>query len=381
LYSEIIHQRNFVEDIFNYMLNGVITIDGRGNITSYNHAAGAILDIRQKAPFPQHRLDVFTSNLDTIKTVREQLLSNGKYSGYNIKIISNGQTKYLNINASLIRKDGSPPDGIIILEDVSEKKQLDDQIQHLEKLASLGRFAASIAHEIRNPLTGISLFLDNLHDRTAGQPEISLLVEKALSEIERLEKLTHEILVYTHPSSGVYTENDINKTIQNILYFIEPQCKNNKIKVSCNLNSKLPVFYFNVDRIRQALLNIFLNAIQAMPDGGEIEVTTELQENILNKMTHFETINETKYAKICIEDSGPGISKSEREKIFEPFYSAKKQGSGLGLSTTYNIISEHKGTVEVGGMEGSGAVFTVYLPIIESYVTNKKSKRSNNAGT
>lgn len=374
LYSEIIRQRNFVEDIFNYMINGVITIDGNGNITSFNQSAKSILDIKQKVPFHQNRLGVFTSNTNTIKEIREQLLKNGQYSGYNIKVKNNGQEKYLNINASLVMRNGDTPDSIIIIEDVSQKKQLDDQIQHLEKLASIGRFAASIAHEIRNPLTGISLFLDDLHDRTSGQPELSRLFEKALSEIERLEKLTHEILVYSHPSSGEYTLNDINYKIKNILQFLKPQYNNNNIEVSLELDEDISPFYFNADRMRQALLNILLNAIQAMPDGGSLSVKTERAKTNPDLIRRNRSNNISSWIKIEISDTGSGIALSERDKIFEPFYSSKKQGSGLGLSTTYNIISEHNGTIHVASEIGQGAVFTVYLPFTEQYAIIKSKQ-------
>ena len=367
LYQEIINQRNFVEDVLKYMLNGVITIDGKGNITSFNKAAEEILQIKNKVPFAHNEREVFQTNIRTVHSIRKHLLTNGSYIGYNIRVKGKSEIKYLNINASLMQSKGNTPYGIIILEDVTDKKQLDDQIQHLEKLASLGKFTASIAHEIRNPLTGISLFLDDLHDRTANQPEIANLVEMALAEIERLEKLTHETLIYTHPASGEYSYININDTISEILNFVNKQCQNSNIAVNIQLNQQIGSFYFNPDRMRQALLNVFLNAIQVMKDGGKLTVSTESVRRIPFLARTKEIKNKDGYIKIRIQDTGPGISPSDREKIFEPFYSSKPKGSGLGLSLTYSIISEHQGIIRVSGKKGSGAIFTIYLPLTKKF--------------
>lgn len=362
LYQEVINQRNFVEDIISNMQNGVITINSNGRITSFNRAASKILQSGNPAMFNLNS-QMSIETLSVIQEVKDKLFENGSYSNYNVKVETENGLKFLNILASLIKRNEPTNDGIIIIEDVTERKQLDDHVQQLERLASLGRFGASIAHEIRNPLTGVSLFLDNLHDRLAGQPDVANLVAKALEEIERLEKLTHEILVYTHPSAGELKLSNINDIISNVLGFIDTQFINNGIIVTKKLDDKLPDALINADRMRQALLNLFINAIQAMPDGGRLWVSTSLINKIPVLVQNAESIAANGWLKIRVQDNGPGIPPAERKKIFEPFYSKKQKGTGLGLATTYSIISAQNGVIRVGGKVGSGAIFTIYLPL------------------
>ena len=363
LYQEVINQRNFVEDIISNMQNGVITIDHHGRITSINQAASQILSRPETMPASGDPAGLSEEALALIDDVKTALFSEGAYSNYNMKLEQGEGLKYLNIKASLIQKNGLAHDGIIIIEDFTEKKQLDDQIQQLERLASLGRFGASIAHEIRNPLTGVSLFLDNLHDRTAAQPEVAQLVEKALSEIERLERLTHEILIYTHPAAGEQRQVNLNEIAANVLSFVEPQCRQQGIDINSRLAEELPPSLVNPDRMRQALLNLCLNAIQAMPEGGVLTLSTRHINRAPTVVQSSISGNIRGWVKIQVQDNGPGISPQERKKIFEPFYSKKKRGSGLGLATTHSIVSAHNGAIKVGGKVGSGAVFTIYLPL------------------
>ncbi len=351
LYGEIIDQRNFVENVFKYMLNGLITVSSEGQITSMNKAAMEVLEIKDFRPY-QNITELFRDNSQMVERIRQQILHRGFFSGYNLEFSIAGKTKFLNVHASQFKSEqGANPDSVIILEDVTDKKQLDEQVQQLEKLASLGRFAAKVAHEIRNPLTGISLFIDDLVNHLNDKPDILPLLEKAQKEIERLEKLTHEILVFTHPASGGHHAGDINEVIKTIMDFLSIQCKKAHVQIEMDLDENIGESLFNPDRMKQALLNIMLNAVEAMPEGGMLSVSSKLQEK-----------EKGEWIRIDVRDTGIGIKTAELGKIFEPFYSSKKKGTGLGLSTTYNIISDHKGIIRVDSMRKRGTLITVLLP-------------------
>jgi len=368
LYQEVMRQRNFVQDVFRNMINGVITVNSEGRITSSNRAARQILAADKRDLNGLNVWKLFGSNRRGMEEIRQRLQQRGVYHGYNLKFQSGDEIKYLTINASLMKRD-HPESGesIIIIEDVTEKKYLDEHLQRMERLASLGRFAAGIAHEIRNPLTGVSLFLDDLHDSIADKPEIARLITMALSEIERLENLTQEVLNYANPDRGAYRMTDLNELIQSTLQFVDKQCRQSGIKVQVAFDERLPELYLNPEKIRQALLNIFLNSIQVMPEGGRLVVQTRFLKDYFIFQV-FEDLNESRpdtWAEISVSDSGPGISAEEAEKIFEPFYSKNKEGTGLGLSTTQSIISEHHGQIEVSGNPDGGATFTIYLPVLQ----------------
>ncbi len=367
LYQEVMHQRNFVQDVFRNMINGVITVNSEGRITSSNRAARQILTAGKHELNGQNVWELFGNNRPGMEEIQKRLQQRGFYHGYNLKFRSGDEIKYLTINASVMNRD-NPVSGesIIIIEDVTEKKYMDEHLQRMERLASLGRFAAGIAHEIRNPLTGVSLFLDDLHDSIADKPDIARLVTMALSEIERLENLTQEVLNYANPDRGAYRMTDFNELIRSTLQFVDKQCRQAAIKVHVEFDERLPDLYLNPEKVRQALLNLFLNSIQVMPDGGMLSVRTRFLKDYFIFQV-FEDLNENHpdmWAEVAVSDSGPGISAEEAEKIFEPFYSKNKEGTGLGLSTTQSIISEHHGQIEVSGNPGGGATFTIYLPVL-----------------
>jgi len=364
LYREIIRQKNFVEDVLRYMINGVITVDKDGTITSINQSARTILSLSKQETLNKNAWQVFMDNHNLLKKIQERLRTRGFYHGYHLEYIRDEQMKYININASVMSSETKEVSGsIVILEDVTQRKQLDDHIQRIQRLASLGRFAAGIAHEIRNPLTGVSLFLDDLHDKLSARPEIASLVAMALAEIERLENLTNEVLAYANPDRGNYSEKNINELIRTTLKFVDKQCRNAKIEIHNELDKAVKPIRMNPEKIRQAFLNIIINAIQAMPTGGRLTVKTRWLHSyghFVFTKNKFEGISD--WVLIRIEDSGPGIPPEDWDRIFEPFYTNKKDGTGLGLSTTHNIISEHGGKIEVTNRRRGGARFIIHLP-------------------
>jgi PAS domain S-box-containing protein len=355
LYRALIEQHNFLEDVLRYMLNGLITVDSSGLITTVNRNATALLKTKRTELIGRRIAEIFPEDRETLREAESVLLKRGFFHGFNIQLHIDGEIKYFNINASLLgKKDHGVTGIIIILQDVTERKQIEERMQQLDRLASLGQFAAGIAHEIRNPLTGISLFLDDLHDRMMINPEIAGLLEKSLSEIERLESFVGELLEYSSPSPGERNFRNVNDLINSTLVFVEKQCKRNRITVSTNLDPELPRLLINSEKIRQALLNLILNAIQAMPDGGTMQIHSRLLDNGNAKPA-------TAQIRIC--DSGSGIEPGLRSKIFDPFFTQRSGGTGLGLSITHSIISDHNGSISAAGSSSGGAQFTIELPI------------------
>jgi len=358
LYNEIISQRNFAENIFSHMTNGIISLDLDENITSINNATENILEISKEILIGKNINKVLAEYSEIINKIQQAYEEDGYFKDYALKINVNSKTKYIYLGVSpLTNEDGTNSGVIVVLQDVTEKREFDNNVQRIEKLASLGRLAAGLAHEIRNPLTGVSLFLDDLHDKSIPNSDTSKVILQALSEIERMENLINELLDYASPKTENFQLTDISKIIESIISFTAKQCQQSKIEIRLN-SEKLPLLNIDKEKLRQAFLNIILNSIQVMPDGGIIEI------NVTNKIKYSDKV----WTLIAFSDTGSGIPTELYSQIFDPFFTTRSEGTGLGLSITHNIIQEHNGIIEVDKTKKGGALFNVYLPFKKNKV-------------
>ena len=233
-----------------------------------------------------------------------------------------------------------------------EKKELQRQLVQVEKLAALGRFTANIAHEIRNPLTSVGGFARRLNKTIPGNTKEKDYANIIIAEVTRLEKILKNILIFSKEPVPNSITNDIDEVIEHALLINENLLEEKGIAIKRSLED-LPKFPFDKDMVIEVLENIFLNAIDSMPDGGTLTVTSE-------------KVDGPGYSKVLIkiQDTGVGISAEQLEKIFEPFYTSKvaEQGTGLGLSITRKIMESLDGKVEIESEEGKGSVVILSLP-------------------
>ncbi|MGR3292951.1 MAG: two-component system sensor histidine kinase NtrB [Candidatus Scalindua sp.] len=235
---------------------------------------------------------------------------------------------------------------------MSENKFDSGELDHLNTLA------AGLVHEIKNPLNAISINLqllnEDLQDRNLERDtKMSNRVQLLQKEVYRLDSILSDFLRFAKKPVLHLEECDINEIIESVLDFIGPDAMQNSIRILKSFDTKLPKCYLDSNVIKQALLNVILNAQQAMPNGGELIVRTyQNGENIF----------------IDITDTGVGIQKSKIDKIFQVYYSTKKTGTGLGLPTAKRIIEESKGTINIRSEDGKGSSFLIKLPV------NSKSK-------
>lgn len=361
LYQEIIQQRNFVNEILRNMPNGVITTAPDGTVTSINRAACSLLKAQREQVVGEDIRHLFAGNERWIDEIVNGLKARGVYHGFDIEISLGSVPRFLNIDVSLLQNHQGHDGGtIIILQDVTDKKILDDHVERMSRLASLGRLAAGVAHEIRNPLTGISLFLDDLHDRAKDDTETAADAERALVEVERLENLVSELLDYASPQKRSFAKKNPNVLIENTLLFVEKQCRQNRIQLQRKLDPKVPSILLDSEKIRQALLNILLNAIHVMPNGGELLLETRYLTDVKNK--EHANGNSAGWVRITVRDTGPGIPARIRDKIFDPFFTTTAGGTGLGLSITHGIVVAHQGTISLEDNPDGGVQFVIDLP-------------------
>jgi signal transduction histidine kinase len=237
---------------------------------------------------------------------------------------------------------------LLTIEDLTERVNLRQQMARMDRLASLGRMSAGIAHEVRNPLTGVSLLLDELHDRLLGQENDQQLIRRALGEIERLESLVNEMLHFSSLPTPKLAYGRIEKVIQDSLFLIRKQCQRQNVMLIEQVADNLPDIMMDADRVKQVLLNLLNNALDAMPDGGELIIAVETSNDEM---------------LIRVTDTGVGIPPDQLPLIFEPFFTSKGQGTGLGLAISYNIISDRGGEIQIESKLGVGTAVLVSLPI------------------
>jgi two-component system sensor histidine kinase HydH len=231
-----------------------------------------------------------------------------------------------------------------------ERRRLEEKLNQAERLASLGEMVASVSHEIKNPLGIVRSTAEILNKRLKDQaPGSKHLAEIIITETSRLDDIVREFLDFARPQIPQFTKARINDLIIKVEEFMQPEFNKYQIKVENNLGTNLKPINLDQNLLYRAFLNLFVNAVQAMPDGGAISVSSSLSEE------------EKKKIVIMIKDTGIGIPKEKMAMIFTPFYTDKTRGTGLGLAIAKNIIEQHYGSITVESEAGKGSTFIITL--------------------
>ncbi len=231
----------------------------------------------------------------------------------------------------------------------ADLRKTEAQLIRSEKLAALGQLAAGIAHEIRNPLTSINILIHSLRERLPSENSLQEDIKVIEEEIHRMNEIVDQFLRFAKPSSPFLEKTDVLSIFEETLQLLRPQIEKQRIVVEKEFQA-LPMIQMDPEQMKQAMLNLLLNAIQAMPEGGQLTLKGQNSK-------------EGQWIHLFIEDSGMGISLEDVDKLFDPFFSTKEGGIGLGLSITHRIIDQHHGKIEVESTPEKGTIFTVWLPI------------------
>jgi PAS domain S-box-containing protein len=263
-----------------------------------------------------------------------------------------GQRRLL-VNAAaapLRTSSGQTAGTILIIEDITSRVQLEEQLQISEKMASIGLLAAGVAHEVNTPLTGISSYTQMLLDQADPEDPRTKLLEKIERQTFRAAKIVNGLLNLARPAQVETGPVDVNAVVNDVLALLEHQLRNSKIQVRKELSTATPIVQGIEYKLQQVFLNLFLNARDAMPRGGWLSVCTR---------------RENGSAVVEVSDTGSGIPTEHLSRIYDPFFTTKAigKGTGLGLSITYGIVQEHGGTITCESAEGQGTRFALTLPL------------------
>ena len=248
--------------------------------------------------------------------------------------------------------DGVKAGWIVVIEDVTDRASLEEQLRLSEKMAAVGLLAAGVAHEVNTPLTGISSFTQMLLDKADPDDPKTQLLEKIERQTFRAAKIVNSLLILARPSDGDAAPLDVNAVINDVLLLLEHQFRGSRIQVRRDLAPMASIRGFEY-KLQQVFLNVFLNARDAMPKGGWLSVSTTISASVVT---------------VEIADTGSGIPSEHISRIYDPFFTTKVdgRGTGLGLSVTYGIVQEHGGTLTCDSSVGQGTRFTLTLPALRS---------------
>ena len=245
-----------------------------------------------------------------------------------------------------------------------ELKEMQDFLIQSEKMASLGKMAAGVAHEINNPLTSILINTHLMLEKLGKKHPFYESLELIADETSRCTQIVKSLLEFSRQEPPQKVKTDINETIERTIHLLENKASFQNIRITKELNPSLPQIAIDKNKIQQVLWNLMLNSSEAMPEGGNLTIISQLSKN-------------QKYIEIIFIDTGIGIPKENLNRLFDPFFTTKSTGTGLGLAVSYGIIHQHQGLIEVKSEVGQGSVFTLSLPLTDQTKIKKNEEVLN----
>ena len=338
------------ESVFENIGNALIVVDGAGKVTKTNRKAEELLGTKSH-DLADEDCQSIIANRELANLILQTLRTGISIVNHPVELKSNNGRHYsLQVTTSLLRnKKGHTIGAVEVVNDVTEIRELQERLSLNEHLASIGELTAKLGHEIGNSLGGIRLFTDNLREELPAGDHRREYITEILSEIDRLSLSVTRLKEYSRPVSLEFRRANVNKVINESLSFARDRIEENCIFIRKQLSQELPEIMIDPNQLRGAVLNIIINAIQAMPEGGELTLSTQRRDGIL---------------ELSVNDTGIGIPEDIRGKIFNPFFTTKKPvGTGLGLSIVYKAIQAHGGTIKCKSEVGHGTTFTIELPV------------------
>jgi PAS domain S-box-containing protein len=358
-----LYQHN--ENILESLNTGVLVVGAQQIVTTFNAEATRITGLSKDSVVGKPLSKV--PGLAAFSLVLTDVADAGKVRARDEVVVTtpDGRSVPIGLSTAVLRDPQKKPCGAIaIFKDLAELKDLERRVKRSEHLALLGEMAASVAHEIRNPLNSISGFAQLIGERTEENDKRKLFAQIVLEESQRIEKIIGNTLLFSRDAPRTSTPADINEVIASCVTASSDKAETASVKIALDLDPDLPPVKGDAGRLEQVFNNLILNAIQAMPEGGDVSIVTR---------THDDTV------KATVKDTGAGIPPGMADAIFLPFFTTKQGGTGLGLSVCRKIVEDHNGYLEVESKPGQGAEFKMTLPVFcDAYGTETKqgSKKS-----
>jgi two-component system sensor histidine kinase PilS (NtrC family) len=345
--------------IVDNITSGIMTLDEELRISSFNQAAIDMTGLPLREVYYKDVSDVFPGLLDDVHLDTDNALRAERSFSFN-----EGEELILGFTVS--PGSGDDMTSIVIFQDLTELKALEERLRRDERLKALGELSASIAHEVRNPLASISGSIQVLSKELELSGDGRRLMDIVLREADRLNALITDFLVFAKPAKGSSERLDLSVIIRDTLSVFENSIEANSIKVVDGLEDSIFI-EGDARQLSQVFWNLFLNASYAMPEGGRLSVASVI--NTRNSASgvlepaKVEGLGMRRYVEVTVSDTGAGIADEDLKKIFDPFFSTKEAGTGLGLALSHRIVKEMGGSIEVDSKLGVGSNFKLNFPL------------------
>lgn len=353
--DELARLKEFNENIIESINVGVMVVNLQGRIVNWNGALEEIYGLKRERAIGRRLPEVFESRmLDALRdlTARSEHQPQDPVNIYKFRARAfDDRALTLNISlAPLHSKSGEIEGTLVAIEDVTDRVRLEEQLQQSEKLSSIGLLAAGVAHEVNTPLTGISSYSQMLMQQVPESDPRHELLEKIYRQTSRASAIVNNLLNFSRVSDSRLTEVDLNRVLDDTIQLLEAQLRNTHIEVIRDYTDQVPPALGNAPGLQQVFMNLILNARDAMPEGGRLEIST--------------TAN-ARTACINFRDTGTGITPEHLSRIYDPFFTTKQigHGTGLGLAVSYGIIQDHGGNIHVESSAGEGTLFRITLQL------------------
>lgn len=350
--------KGLARNILRSIPTGVLTLNHAGIITAVNPTAEAALK-RSSTELLGHPYESVFAEGETIRTVLQDALSSHHYvSQQDLAYESQDRTMHtIRVSTAELEGDeGQPPGVLLQAQDVTDWLALEQRVHVAEKLAALHTLSAGVAHELRNPLSAIDL---NLHLLAEDLKETGMLATQGArylhvlnAECRRLSGILDNFMKFARPGSVALHEVDVKAIIHHIMALMRFEAEERNIRFEQMTEEELPTVLGDETQISQVLVNIIVNSLHAMPNGGYCRITAAQRE-----------AEGKAWVEITVKDSGVGITKEQISHLFEPFYTTKSSGTGLGLAIAYRIMQDHGGTIQVSSAPGSGTTVVTQFPV------------------
>ena len=365
-FLRLAQEKGFLETVFNSIQEGIIVTDSKGRITYLNNAACQLFGIDADDSLGK-RLDERIRGLDWNALSQEGAVSrdleifyptNRFINFYSVPLIIERQSGESEPNGRKIDNRGEPVGHAIILRDITETRRSEQQTLESERLNALTLLAAGVAHEIGNPLNSLNIHLQLIEREArkfdgAKRAELQESVEVARAEVNRLDSIISQFLRAIRPTHPQLRPENVNAIVEEAVRFFAPEIKDRDIVVEQELRSDLPLIDIDRDQMKQAFYNVIKNSFEAMKARGILRIRTDKDDShVLIKFT----------------DTGGGISAENLSRVFEPYFTTKTSGTGLGLLIVRRIVREHGGELSIESSEGKGLTLTIRLPHVDRRV-------------
>jgi len=336
---------------------GVLTINRNGLITAVNPAAERVLK-RSTIEMLGNTYERVFQEGDTIRMVLDAARQRRQYIDHQDLPYSIGDqaSRTIRVSTAELSDDEAGLGGVILLaKDVSDWLALEQRVRGAEKLAALHTLSAGVAHELRNPLSAVDLNLQLLEEQLQEENRLTPTTTQYLkvlnAETRRLTAILDNFMKFARPGSLQFHQFDVKGVIAHIASLLQHEAEERRIHLRMTLAEEMPMIVGDETQISQALLNVVVNAFQAMPDGGVVEI-----------MAAPVRVSDKAWVEMIVRDTGLGIKSEDVSRLFEPFFTTKVNGSGLGLAIAYRILQDHKGDIKVSSTPGSGTSVVIKLP-------------------